>query len=168
MHKAYTLIVDTREQNALPLKFADWVPFLKPFSHGQTTSIRLHVVEAPLKTGDYAIRGLEHVALVERKGSLRELAKNCLTSDVARFTHCLERLGGECRYPLLMVEGTPAKLLSDKSIEKPYTALDALQRLLLSYQIPLLLLPSNSARQRQVTGEYVARWLVNAAIVNGD
>ena len=52
----------------------------------------------------------------------------------------------------------------DKRIEKPYRAYDALLRLLAEFGITLLHTEGKSARQRALTGEIIARILVNVAI----
>jgi ERCC4-type nuclease len=66
----FTIIVDTREQNA-------W-----EFGH-HTTSRR------KLDTGDYSIEGLENLLCIERKQSVSEVANNITEK---RFANVLERM----------------------------------------------------------------------------
>lgn len=66
----FTIIVDTREQNA-------W-----EFGH-HTTSRR------KLDTGDYSIEGLENLLCIERKQSVSEIANNITEK---RFINVLERM----------------------------------------------------------------------------
>lgn len=66
-----TVVVDTREQRPL-----DLTP--------------LQIAQDTLETGDYAIRGLEHVARIERK-SLEDLVA-CVGRERDRFEREVERL----------------------------------------------------------------------------
>ena len=74
METKYVVIRDTREQNG-------W-----DFTTG--SSCDGTVVEG-LKTGDYSIKGYEHLLSIERKGCIAELATN-LVED--RFERELERM----------------------------------------------------------------------------
>lgn len=82
--EAVTAIIDTREQSPLDL-----------------SPLRMEV--GTLDTGDYAIKGLEHVARVERK-SLGDLVA-CVGRERERFEREVQRLiGFEVR--VLVVEST--------------------------------------------------------------
>lgn len=74
MEIKYVVIRDTREQNG-------W-----DFTTG--SSCEGTVIEG-LKTGDYSIKGYEHLLSIERKGCIAELASN-LVED--RFERELERM----------------------------------------------------------------------------
>lgn len=73
MTPPFTLIVDTREPIRLAYKFSGF-----------------DVERAKLDTGDYSIKGLEHVVTVERK--TKEDAWNCVAGSRKRFEQCLLRL----------------------------------------------------------------------------
>ncbi|MCC6670158.1 MAG: hypothetical protein IT458_03800, partial [Planctomycetes bacterium] len=78
MKPLHTITVDTREQRPLPL--AEVV---------RATGLPFEVRRTTLATGDYALAGLEHVALVERK-NLGDLVA-CCTCWRPRFEKELER-----------------------------------------------------------------------------
>ena len=138
---------------------------LPPTSKSSVTC-RISVVKEGMKTGDYALQGQESCVLVERKGSLREITNNCLSvAGRRRFIAQVDRLKEEAQFPYLMLEGTPQELSKPtRDVPKPFLALDALQRILLEREVPLLLLPSSSTYARRAMGEWVARLLINGAL----
>lgn len=165
MQREYTILIDTREQT--PLSFPTHLPLLdpnRPPSSRISLTIRVGGRSQKLDAGDYALAGYEKVCLVERKGSIRELAKNCLTADRTRFVAALDRLRASCLYPYLLVEGSLAEMAQDGSVPDWWTAFDSLQRLLLERNIGLLLMPNKGTIQRRLIGECVARLLVNATL----
>lgn len=83
-----TLIVDTREQD--PLTFHNL-----PSERGTLT------------TGDYSVRGLEHLLCIERK-SLPDLLQ-CVTSERERFERELHRMQAY-RFRHVVIEATAAAL----------------------------------------------------------
>lgn len=121
-----------------------------------------------MKTGDYALLDHEKCCLVERKGSLREVAGNCLTKDgIRRFTSQIDRLKEEAEKPILLLEGSPIDLQRPtKYVPEPGLALDSFQRILFERQVPLVLLPSSTTTARRAVGEWVARLLINGALTN--
>jgi hypothetical protein len=165
VHREYTIITDTREQTPLP--FPSHLPLLDPNRTAQartSLTVKLGGRTQKLDAGDYALEGYERICLVERKGSIRELAKNCLTADRTRFIAALDRLRAACLHPYVLVEGTLTDMAQDPSIPDWWTALDSLQRLLLERNIGLILLPNKGAIQRRMIGEWVARLLVNSTL----
>lgn len=82
-----TVIVDSREQNAFD--------FSLPVEIGTLT------------TGDYSVRGLEHLVAVERK-SLPDLL-GCLGQGRDRFIRELQRLRAY-RFRLIIIESTPDEI----------------------------------------------------------
>lgn len=162
MQRDFTLIVDTREKK--PLLFPANLRVLNPDTK-KANLIRLHTKKEKLDTGDYLLKGFEESTMIERKGSLREVASNCLSGDRARFENCLIRMTEACKDPVLLLEGTPLELSrKSKEVPEPGAAIDALMRLLSTYSIGLLLLPTASSSQRRATGEWAARLLINGAI----
>tara|TARA_R100000234_G_scaffold14294_1_gene7888 strand:- start:14698 stop:15024 length:327 start_codon:yes stop_codon:yes gene_type:complete len=99
--------------------------------------------------------------VIERKGSLEELSKNCITKDNKRFLHALDRLA-EARNPYLLVEGTPYAFLKKRTyVEKPEVVLDVLMKFLLERRIQLMLMPSGARCHRQAFADWTARLLIN-------
>ena len=169
LKREYVILQDTREKK--PLLFPETILMLdetKPPWFRRTVRVRLRVEKFPLKTGDYCLLGHESVGLVERKGSLREVAGYCLTKDgCRRFASQVDRLKEEAALPYLLLEGTPMDLLrATKYVEKPGLAMDSFQRFLLNQEIPLILLPAATTTARKAVGEWVARLLINGTIIN--
>ena len=122
-----------------------------------------------MKTGDYCLLGHEKTVLIERKGSLSEIAGYCLTKDGhRRFTSQVCRLKDEAALPYLLLEGTPIDLQRPtKYVEKPGLALDSFQRILNQKEVPLILLPSATTTARKAVGEWAARLMINGALTHG-
>ena len=164
-------VINQDDREKTPLVFPAHMTILCPLSlpiDRRTQTIELVVEKMRLETGDYLLKGHEKVTLLERKGSLTEVAGNCLTREGRRkFVECCRRLRASCERPILMLEGSPAILRSPiRGLEDvpPGVPFDALYRLLREYGIELLLLPGTSLPQRQAMGEFVARVLVNSAL----
>jgi len=166
VQKDVTIYVDTREQT--PLQFPAYLPILdpnKPAPDRKSTTIKVSTISTKLETGDYALRGYESQCLIERKGSIREVAKNCLdATDRKRFIKALDRLKSACLHPYLMLEGSLLDMTQDRNVPDWWNAIDALHRLLFERNIGLLLLPNTGLAQRKLVGEWVARLLVNASL----
>jgi ERCC4-type nuclease len=170
LKREYVILRDTREKK--PLIFPETLVMLddtKPPWFRRSITVRLRVEDYPLKTGDYCLLGYEKVCLVERKGSLREVAGYCITKDgCRRFTSQVERLKEEAALPYLLMEGTPIDLLRPTlHVEKPGQAMDSFQRFLLKNEIPLILLPAATTTARKAVGEWVARLMINGALTHG-
>lgn len=167
MPRSFTIIQDTREK--LPLVFPHHLTILDPTAFPwdrRTFTATLTVQKQTLETGDYLLQGSEQVTLIERKGSLDEVANNCLTRDGRRkFAACCLRLRSSCSKPYLILEGSPSLLSKPlRTGEPPGIALDSLLRLLAEHRIEMLLLPSPSFQARLQFGEWAARLLINNAI----
>lgn len=91
----YMVLRDTREK-----KKKGWMWKASQSCAGTT--------EETLKTGDYTIRGLENVFVLERKGSVSEWAKNVCE---ARFEREMERLV-LFKYPFILLEFTMSDMLN--------------------------------------------------------
>jgi len=171
MKREFILVQDTREKK--PLKFPGNIRILDdktlPTSK-KTVLVRIKVVKKALETGDYLLQGFESCTMIERKGSLREIAQNCLTKkDRPRFVRCLERMKEACEDPVLMLEGTPLEMMKvSKYVPEPAAACDALMRLLNEYGIRLFLLPTQTTSHRRASGEWALRLLINGALRHGN
>ena len=134
----------------------------RPAQEKKMVTVELHTVRQKLQTGDYILSGAEATCIIERKGSVMEIAKNCLDKkDRQRFVRELVRLREETTHPVLVLEGSPAQLLDER---EGAVAADALIRLLQEYGVELLLLPSGIAKHRRALGEWVARLLINRTL----
>lgn len=135
---APTVIIDTREQ--WPLEFT-----------GMPTEI------GTLTTGDYSIRGLEHLVAVERK-SLDDLLA-CVGRDRDRFKRELQRLRAY-RFRLLIIESDAASLDAGlwRSKVTPAQVCGSLAAWTAQYALPLWLAGDHTA-----AGVFVERFLFQAA-----
>lgn len=165
MQRSFTVLIDTREQNPLPLPSTLLVLNPNRLPSDQT-SLGISLTHTPftLKTGDYALAGHETTCVIERKGSIFEVAQNCLSGDRDRFVRSLVRLRDTIKYPYLLLEGCPAHLLMRDPCQsgfQPNLALDSLIRLLSEYRVAPLFMPTGSLGNRRAMGEWVCRLLVN-------
>lgn len=157
--KPLIICVDSREKKPLTLPSELMVDtgLVRP------SLVQVRSVVSRMETADYAIQGLERLALIERKGSLREIAGNVLTKDVKRFTDELVRLRDHCRYPMLMAEGTLSEYLTPtKDVPFPGPTLDRLLRMLRQHEVHFLLLPASTISTRRAVGELLVRQLIAA------
>jgi len=167
MNNELTILVDSREKKPLP--FPEHLPSLRSDLPALSRSSRTHRIKTEkvtLVTGDYALKGYEVACLIERKGSLAEVAGNCLTADGRRkFTAAMDRLKEACFYPYLLLEGNLLDTMNPtKDLPDPWNAIDALHRILLERNIGLILLPNTSMSARRAVAEWAVRLLVNAAL----
>lgn len=167
LKRQYTIIVDTRERK--PLLFPASIAMLDPSSppHSpKVARVSLTTIKRKLDTGDYALLGYEEDVLVERKGSLREISKNCFHfKDRPRFIRCIERLRDSCKRPYVLLEGSPLEMLRPtKEVPKPYFSVDSLLRILTEYQIGFWFMPANTSAHKRAAGEWLARTLINGVI----
>lgn len=164
MRKLWHVQVDAREQRPLPIPH--WLPILLPGDRTgtRTTTIELVSERVVLDAGDYRLAEAPHACIVERKGSLRELAGNCLTGDRERFRRALQRLRNDTPAPYVIVEGTPASLLRDRTVERPFVALDAALRTFAEFRIPVLYHATATVGSHAALGEFVVRLLLAHAL----
>jgi ERCC4-type nuclease len=170
MKMEWTIIQDTREKK--PLKFPANLKVLNdnfPPPKQRMVTVRLHTLQEKLEAGDYLLQGYEGNTIIERKGSLREIAKNCLNEkDRTRFVKALKKLSEACEHPILMLEGTPLQMeRPSKHVPNPGVAIDALMRLIREYNVELMLLPGTTYSHRRACAIWVARLLIAGAVTNG-
>lgn len=135
--ESITAIVDTREQ--LPLDLAP-----------------LNVEAGTLTTGDYSVKGLEHVVAIERKSESDLLA--CIGTERERFDREVQRL---LAYPVraLLIESTWTRIEAGewRSQVKPSAAIGSLLGWV-AMGLPVIM-----ADNHERAGQYVARLLFTAA-----
>ena len=133
-----TIITDSREQ--APLVFAN-----------------LASERGTLATGDYSVRGLEHLVSCERK-SLPDLLA-CVGRERDRFKAELQRLRAY-RFRLLVIEASAADLERGdwRSQVKPAHVLGSLAAWSAQYSLPIWL-----AGRHAAAAAFVERWLYQCA-----
>lgn len=138
MKIAPIVVIDTREQN--PWSFAS-----------------LPTELGSLATGDYAVKGLEHLIAVERK-SLPDLLA-CIGHERDRFKRELQRLRAY-RFRCLVVEASYADLECGqwRSQLKPSAVLGSLVAWTAQFELPIWLVGTH-----QAGAEFCERYLFQAA-----
>ena len=123
--------------------------------------VELNVIDQRLDVGDYQLGEDPMGVVIERKASLQEISKNCITKDNKRFKDALDRLA-QARQPYLMVEGTPTNFLQyNKYVDCPEVVLDMFIKLLTERNIQLIMMPTGAKAHRNAFANWVARLLVN-------
>lgn len=171
-----TLVTDTREQK--PLIFPSTLKVLNPARLPNKSAgvlVQLKFIEEALSRshpevqyGDYYLKGFPDRVIIERKGSVREVALNCLnTTRRRRFVEELKYLKSRCKFPYLLLEGSYYNLLAPtRHVKDPGLAVDALTSLLMEHKINQIVLPSNTPAARLATGEWAARLMIRGAVTN--
>jgi ERCC4-type nuclease len=115
-----------------------------------------------LPAGDYALEGYEDQCIVERKGSLRELANNMLSEDWERAQDAFKRLADATAHPYLMIECSAADLKTrSRWVKEPERVVDALAALIEKLDFRLLLCGNvTSVQQKRTVGELMLRLML--------
>ena len=124
-------------------------------------------VGSVLISEDYPTRS----AVVETKRSLSEITANVLGNPASRrnFKLMLSRMRQYWHFPLLVVEGGLSTVYQARRNDPPPgPTIDAFQRILMESKVPFMLVPEKSVAQRRWTADFVVRWLLNGALINGD
>lgn len=130
-----TVLVDNRER--IPLLFPKNLVW-HPTRGGKGHLVKVVEKSTKILTGDYCLGGYKSGAVIERKGSLRELHQNLLTKDYRRFLSAIERLA-ECQFPYLLLDMTPGDLATvSEYVPDPSRVVDALMRIVAKYHLRLL------------------------------
>ena len=133
-----TVIIDTREQ--------------APFTFNTLTSER-----GTLDTGDYSVRGLEHLVALERKSP--EDLLGCIANGRDRFVRELQRLRAY-RFRCLVVEVSYRELAAGRWRSKvhPNSVLGSIAAWCARYELPVMLCDDH-----KYAGEFAERFLFQAA-----
>lgn len=115
-----------------------------------------------LPAGDYALAGFEDRCIIERKGSLKELAQNLLSDDWERANRAFGKLASATENPYLMLECTPAELrTAERYVQEPERVVDALAALIERFGFRLLLCGSvKTVQQKRTVGELMTRLML--------
>ena len=121
----FTITIDTREQTPLP------------FSNIPTEA-------GTLQSGDYSIRGLEHLFAIERK-TIADLVGS-VTRDRERFERELHRLRG-FHFARLLVIGSEQQIANGqyRSNANPKAVLHSMYALEIRYSVPIVFSPTPQA-----------------------
>lgn len=159
--RVVTILVDSREKR--PLFFPKSLTWY-PDRGGKGHPVRIETKRKALKTGDYAIRGHENLALIERKAGPSELSNNLLGDDHKRAEAAFARLTTECVHPYLLLACTPAEMYAKSIHYDPERVMDALCELVNRLNIRLIWAgQTRTQRARYRLGELVTRILMGHA-----
>lgn len=112
--KSVTVLVDSREKK--PLLFPRMIVLHSelPDQKPEPSVIKVQVNRVTMSEGDYALKGQQSIALVERKGGIDELCQNVTKPDSTRFMAAINRLVQATKYPYLFLDMTPLSLWSSQ------------------------------------------------------
>lgn len=174
------LVVDNREKRPLPLPrvlkvlAGNAVPKTRP----QWITLEVESTERRLEVADYVLEGNGGAlylgdgfgaAVVERKGSIRELYNNLYGGKPRiNFERLLARMNERFRHPTLVYDaGMPGLLKPNTAfrlrgqVVEPAIVVDGLIRLCYAYGVGLQIVDGATKRKRELAGEYVVRLLYN-------
>jgi ERCC4-type nuclease len=159
--KTYEILVDNREKKPLPFPEHISVWGRDQWCKQQVVGLRTRSVR--MDVGDYMVEGGGLV--VERKGSLREVAQNTMSRDRNRFLAALDRLKDSAERAAVVLEETPSSIAQQESRnQKVQGAIDALMDELIVRDISLILVQSKTLAQRRDAARLVARLLIAGAL----
>lgn len=161
--RIFPIVVDTREQKPFP--FPEFLTIGLPgsgYQRPKVETVQLRVVRQELPAGDYLLGTHPCRTIIERKGSLFEVATNCLSGDRKRFLKALDKLREAAENPVLILEGAPTQVRK-VSEENPecLAGLSQLVRDVSERGIALEILDARTARQRRDAGYWIALRLVS-------
>lgn len=99
--KTITVLRDSREQKKL--MFPPSITVFNP-NTGRSQVHKVKCSKATLESGDYAIKGFQHITAVERKGSIDELKDNLSVRDFKRFSTAFARFITSTKHPILFLD----------------------------------------------------------------
>jgi ERCC4-type nuclease len=107
-----TVQVDTRER--YPIPFPEHIRIEDPDKFGASRLIPVREEKVKLDIGDYRLKEFPDTMVVERKASQMELEKNLFDPrDMLRSAKAFRKLS-TARYPYLVLESSPMRILSNR------------------------------------------------------
>lgn len=139
-----TVQIDSREK--YPILFPDIVFIAHPELTYKQIPVRVKIERIALPYGDYSIKEYPDLCVFERKATQLEIYKNVNEShDRIRQAKAFRRLATSCKFPFLLLEASPAELLSnDPKVKNPELVVHRLALALAKYNLRFLLLPFRS------------------------
>lgn len=154
----HTIIVDTREQAPLPFpSVVEIDTAIGPTRHIITTSAK------PLSFGDYVLSCPRPGAIIERKGTPRELHECVLGGRIPAFKRQLEGIADSAPCPFLLVEFSLDSIMASRwrEIPRPNILISRLYRLCATYGVTPVFASGYRMRNRVPVGELAARILLS-------
>jgi hypothetical protein len=158
--KSVTVQVDSREKT--PLLF----PATARLWRGDNPYlVQICVEKIKLDGGDYRLKEYPAACIIERKGSVRELAGNFLTGDSDRQCRAFGRLVDSCSYPLLLLETGPSLLMTaTQDCPSPDLLVQRVMQCCMRFHLHLLIAPRVTTPElRRVIGGLAVQTMLAAA-----
>lgn len=155
---AFTILVDQREK--APYRFTG----LRADAKHNRRPLIVPTESGHMKTGDYAIKGLEHLAVVERK-SLADLYST-LGQNRERFEREHERMAADVARPVIVVEASWFEVVNlppDYSRLNPKTVFRTAISWYVRYGVPWIM-----AEDRRLAELYTFQFLTKVWKEKGD
>lgn len=161
-----TVQVDTREQ--IPLLFPSMIQIGHPELTFRNVLIAVQIEKIKLDFGDYRLKEYPTMCVVERKASQLEIFKNINDSqDRIRQAKAFRKLATGCRYPYLLVEASPAELLSSNPLVKqPELICHRLAIAIAKYKFQALFIPWKSRNPgiRRKVGTFLTHLMLGCVL----
>ena len=157
-----TVRVDTREK--FPILFPECIHISHPEKPFLQIPILVDVETKKLDYGDYALAGYEDVCVFERKASQLEIYKNLSEHrDRIRQAKAFRRLSASCKHPYLLIEASPAELLTGGDrVKQPEIVCHRLSMAIAQYGLGVLFIPwkGRNANTRRKVGTLMLHIMV--------
>jgi len=161
--KKITIQIDSREQ--YPITFPAHITIENPDNRYKKIIIPVKQEVVKLDAGDYRLREFPDCVVVERKGAVRELYTNLFNpKDQIRQAKAFRKLS-VAEFPYLLIEVSPAEILSFKHPEVYHPMESLIHRLTLitaKYRIRPLWIPR--ARTARTTGCVILHLMLSHAL----
>lgn len=164
-----TIQIDSREKN--PMLFPSMIHVGDPELAYGTLPIAVQEETVALPFGDYRLKEYPKLAVFERKATQLEIYKNLNEShDRARQARAFRKLASGCEHPYLLVEASPAELLStnDRRAKHPELVAFRLALAIAKYDFRLIVVPwrSRSPDTRRKVGHLMLHIMLSCAVKN--
>lgn len=161
-----TVQIDTREK--IPLLFPDTIMVGHPELTYRELPVAVLVEKKKLDFGDYRLKEYPDQCVVERKASQLELFKNLNDSrDRIRQAKSFRKLTAGCKYPYLLVECTPARLLAKNLlIKQRELVVHRLSLVIAKYRLHALFIPwqSRCPDARRTLGTFLVHLMLGCVL----
>lgn len=136
-----TVQIDSREQ--VPILFPSTIMIGHPELTFKSLPIAVEQERIALPFGDYRLAEYPNLCGIERKASQLEIYKNMNEShDRIRQAKAFRKLTAGCKYPYIMVECSPAELLSESAkVKQPELVVHRLALAIAKYDLRCIFIP---------------------------
>jgi len=148
--KEVTVQIDTREKQpfVFPATVTVWVK-------NKPQMLRVRTERVKLAAGDYRLKEAQDKGVIERKGSVRELAQNLLSGDQYRQGRAFRKLRESCSHPYLFLHTAAISLLGSSAFNpEPERLVQKLAWAVDKFGLHLVIVPlASSVASRRLVGK---------------